>query len=118
MRAGLDCIGLLVLSGQAAGKKIHDVTNYAQYPRSEELLSALRDQFDLVDPGDEQPGDVVALQIRQRVQHVGILTENGLLHTCALTLNGKKKGKVVEVALDDRWSTRIHSTWRYRTWPQ
>jgi len=119
-KAGIDCVGLQVFAGLAAGAVINDFTDYSLYPNPEQLLKNFEEQMDPIPAHEAGPGDVPIFWIKERKvpKHVGILTTGPyFIHTHSSIRVGKQKGKVCEVTLDDRWAPRVHSFWRYR-WQQ
>jgi cell wall-associated NlpC family hydrolase len=109
VKAGIDCIGLIVNAARATGRKIVDNTNYPRTPDPAQLLKYIQLNFDQLDVPEE--GCIVLFWIRssKKPQHAAILTETGgILHTWY------DVGKVVETPFDDRWTKRIHSYWKLR----
>lgn len=112
-RAGVDCIGLVVLAARAAGHVVEDRTTYSRRPKPEDLLPMLALHLERVP--DATAEDVVAEDIlvfsllrRDLPQHVGIATGEGtFLHTNAHV------GRVVETRLSGSWTRRLHSVWRW-----
>lgn len=120
---GMDCIGLLVCTARALGIEHHDWQAYGRNPNGRTLVEKLSLSLDRVDVASLAVGDVACFwMLSPRLpQHVGIVSDVGLIHTWAATLaNGKhatrmgQGGRVVEVAFGDDMRARLHSAWRWR----
>lgn len=100
-RAGLDCVGLLIVVGRDVGliPASFDYTNYerAQWPWV--MLKQLRRWFVERRDGPE-PGDVIVIAPRLESLHVGICTGSGVIHARSQT------ERVVEHRLTDEWIYR------------
>lgn len=73
---GLDCVGLVIKVGHATGHSSFDFLAYSQEPDGETMEALLDEQMDkLTSANDAQPGDVVAMDFGEGIQHVGILLE-------------------------------------------
>lgn len=112
---GMDCIGLLVYSGKAAGKLPLDldVTGYPRYPDGKLLIHHLDANLDRVHPDDMRPSDAVCVAYDRFPQHVGILGEyrhGGLSMIHALG----SAGKVVEHRLLFTRLMRFVGVYRFR----
>lgn len=106
---GLDCIGLVVISGRAGGAKLQDCIDYSPYPDGRTLLREAEVNFDRIPIEDAADGDVMLFRLRAEVpQHVGILDGEDLIHTNASV------GWVTKHRYDERWRMRTHSAWRFR----
>jgi len=103
----VDCLGLLVLAGRAAGIPGEDFTRYGREPWDDQLRKTLRRICG--DPVDDwRPGDVALLRWgNSEPTHVGILADHPLgglsiIHAHSLygvvehSLNGYVSGCVVE----------------------
>jgi cell wall-associated NlpC family hydrolase len=100
-RMGVDCGGLLMAIGQQAGLEIIPPETYSLSPDVELVRKALQANCVEIPLADAQPGDVLLLAFAGAPQHVGLLTDIGLLHAWA------KPGKVVEHLIDAQWERRI-----------
>lgn len=111
VKEGIDCAGLVVNCGQAAGHDIEDTGVYGRGPEPERLLAHIEKHFFQIEQADAGDGDMILFWVVDfdLPQHVGLLTAEGtIIHTWA------NIGKVVENSLDKRWTDRIHSYWRYK----
>jgi len=108
---GLDCIGLLVAAATVLGlpQVAGDSTAYGRDPAHGLLESYMRDLFGSP-VSDMQPGDIVAIDFKGAIRHVGIVG----IHPGGLSLihTNFSVGKVTEARLDDRWLKRIKAVYR------
>lgn len=114
-RAGIDCIGLVVKSGNEAGYVVEDHTVYGRCPRPDHLLHHIGLSFEQIPIEDAGVEDILLFWVRKPhlPQHAGIISKDGwLIHTWS------DVGKVVETPLDDYWVKRTHSAWKYKQWQQ
>ncbi|MFM9889785.1 MAG: NlpC/P60 family protein [Rickettsiales bacterium] len=115
--AGLDCLGLLLLSAEKAGLRFGglsalalDVPHYGTRPDSVLLGSKLGDY--LVAVHVAQPGDILLLAIDGRPQHLALVSDYpakgmlGMIHAYAATR------KVVEHAYDAHWQAATRQIFR------
>jgi cell wall-associated NlpC family hydrolase len=113
---GIDCAGLIVLTGRAAGVLPEDaeLRGYRRSPDGRTMIALLSKWGTRV--SEPRPGDVAALVVRgaQVPQHLGIISELpdgrlGLIHACA------RHRRVVENSIGDRDQlTRIIGYWSFR----
>lgn len=110
---GIDCIGLIVLAGRDAGMAFpaFDRTDYGTEPVDGMLQEMLRLAFGPpVSP--MQVGDVVAIDFKGVVRHVGIVGQHpqglSLIHT------NMAVGRVTEARIDSKWANRIKGIFRVR----
>lgn len=104
-RAGIDCIGLAILSYRDIGIELVDRQKYGRSPERDGLREAMIEQFG---PPVEniQVGDVVLMQWYQQPNHVAIVTDYpyggfGLIHALA------SSKRVIEHRLAGPWPSRI-----------
>lgn len=71
-RAGMDCIGLLLLAGRMAGHALPDAPAYAREPQDHALRQALAAHLDAVPVSAAAPGDVLLFKLGIYGGHVGI----------------------------------------------
>ena len=96
--AGLDCLGLLLLSADRAGVRINglsplalDVPDYGARPDAALLQSKLGEH--LVAVRQARPGDILLLRIDGRAQHLALVSDYpqqgmcGMIHAYAATRN-------------------------------
>lgn len=97
----LDCVGLLFAVAADIGKPQKDFTTYSRWADGHTLMQELDKRMPRVD--ERLPGRAIVFWLRnpKRPQHVGLLTDVGLLHTHAGV------GKVVETSIDEKWRRRF-----------
>lgn len=115
-RYRVDCIGLVVLSLQAAGLQMRDRLDYGRYPWQDGLDREMREHFgDAVDYYDLEPGDIVTMRGIGQPEpgHVGVIARaaTGYL-TLIHSYNADANTRVVEHRIDDAWSRRIAAVYR------
>lgn len=98
-RNGVDCIGLLLVTCWALGLSDYDVDGYGRTPDGDFMRRECARL--MTETRNPCPGDVVVMRFSREPQHVGILTERGLLHSWAVP------GRVVEVTMPDAWQRRV-----------
>jgi cell wall-associated NlpC family hydrolase len=100
-KLGVDCGGLLICIGQQAGLTIIPPATYSMSPDINLVRRALDANCTVIPLAAAQPGDVLLLAFAGAPQHVGLMTDIGLLHAWA------KPGKVVEHRIDEQWQRRM-----------
>lgn len=70
--AGLDCIGLVIVSARAAGLHLPDPGRYSREPTGQQLRQAAASVADRVELGAVEPGDVLVFNAGIYAAHVGI----------------------------------------------
>lgn len=104
----LDCAGLVVVVADQLGLPHADQTGYARQPSGGRLEAALASQPGLVRiDGEPQAGDVLLMRFSGMPQHLGICTDDTLIHAW------EAAGKVVEHRLDTVWRRRIVAVYRF-----
>jgi len=71
-RAGLDCIGLVLLAARDCGIAAEDPAPYAREPSSQRLREELARYLDEVSIADPRPGDVLLFNLGIYGGHIGI----------------------------------------------
>ncbi len=105
-RAGVDCIGLLVLIAQDLGLSVFDQTDYSHQPDGQRLQAAL--EAHLTPVAVPAPGDVLLIRFQQLPQHVALLVDGGdIIHAYA------QARRVVRHRLDDLWRSRMVRAYRF-----
>ncbi len=115
--AGLDCLGLLLVTAQACGIRLeeqpvtaHDVRNYGARPDTAFLQQRLMRFLRPVEV--PQVGDVLLLKIAHSPQHLALVSdypvagELGMIHAYAVAR------KVVEHRYDAHWRAVTHGVYR------
>ncbi len=111
---GIDCVGLLVCVMRECGLNVEDQTNYNGLIDAGFLRSKLDSHLvELSSPSDKEGwlkagvvgvGDVLLLRIGKNPQHIGIVSDVGIIHT------HQNAGRVIETNLSG-WSKRIVSAY-------
>jgi hypothetical protein len=107
----VDCIGLLVLAGEAVGIEIRAPKVYGREPWDDQLRQGLRDHFGEPVAGPYQPGDVAL--IRWGVgepSHVAILADGA--HGVLTMIHAHNLHGVVEHRLDGPFLKVIEEVYR------
>ena len=105
-KAGLDCIGLLVVVAEDLGLPVEDCITYKRWPSPADLMMHLRTKLDELPTYTADVGDILVFwwNRKEREQHVGFYSGKTLIHTY-----GKAK-RVVEEPFSDFWIRRwMHS---------
>lgn len=108
--AGMDCVGLVVLSARDIGVELVDYAHYRQLPNPRELLRRMKlNPMERVDR-EPEPGDILLFWYRRgskMPQHMGLMSDDGYM----IHAHGGA-GRVVKHRLDDNWRGRLHSVWQ------
>lgn len=117
-RSGVDCLGLILLSAEAAGIRIegkraqsYDQRTYGHRPDCEHLERMLAARLTRIDPACKRPGDVLLLRIEGRAQHLALLTDYPVPQTFGMIHAYAVARKVVEHRLDASWDAAIHAVY-------
>lgn len=103
---GLDCVGLVLWVGHRLGLTQFDLAAYSRFPRERQLL-VHASEAGFVEAARPFKGCVLCLRLLELPQHLGIMTERGMIHAC------QSAGRVVEHRLDCSWRDRIVAVLRY-----
>lgn len=104
--AGVDCIGLMVLTARDCGMVIDDETGYSRQPDGRQLQAALDKYLQRIDA--PEPGAVLLMRFERDPQHVALMADGGdIIHAYA----GARK--VVRHRLDEIWARRIVAAYRF-----
>lgn len=110
---GVDCLGVVSAVGRALGVVDHDELDYGASPRPRRMGEGLRRHLIEIPICAALPGDVVWMAWRSEPQHLGILTDIGILHAHSLVRDGAQEGRCVEHPLDAEWRGRIRAAFSY-----
>lgn len=106
--AGLDCIGLVVVSLRAVGKAVNDRFDYGVRPDGKSLEAALI-EHGAVRVCDVCAGDVLLFRYDNQPQHVAMATDlDTMIHSFA------PAGRVVETTIGDYWRRRLVGIYRFQ----
>ena len=104
----LDCAGLLVIAGRAAGYEINDVFGYGRLPESGLLEKALDDQQCLERVfGPPQAGDVLLMKFAGDPQHLALYAGETIIHAYA------DVKQVCEHLYDADWQAKTVRVYRF-----
>jgi cell wall-associated NlpC family hydrolase len=108
---GLDCIGLVILAGQLCDKDFvsADQTDYGRDPHAGLLEGRMLTALGKPVNGME-PGDIVAIDFKGVIRHVGIVGDGQ--HGLTLIHTNGHVGRVTEARIDAKWAKRIKRTYR------
>jgi len=101
---GLDCIGVALFAGAAAGARF-TVPRYALGGDGQDALDTALPEQGCTPVGLPRPGDLILVAPASGRRHLGIVTDAGIIHAHA-GLN-----RVVEGPLDPAW--RRLGAWRF-----
>jgi hypothetical protein len=107
----LDCAGVLVHVARRLNLEHADPAAYGRHPCDGQLEHILDAQpaLEPIALAERLPGDVAIFRVSAaEPQHIGILTDLGVLHAHALVR------KVCEHRLDDVWTQRLVRVYRFR----
>lgn len=112
---GLDCVGLVVSVGRAAGVLQHgyDVRGYSRVPDGFSLMKHLYEQLDEVGRDEMAPGDVICVAFDGYPQHIGVLGDyahGGL----SIIHASSSAGRVIETRLLFSSAMRFVAAFRFR----
>ena len=110
---GIDCIGLVVKSMEAAGIQMRDRLDYGREPWKDGLEHEMRAHFG--EPVlDLKAGDVITMRgIGQLgAGHVGIVAEKNGYLTLIHSYNADANSRVTEHRIDEVWENRISEIFR------
>lgn len=113
-RAGVDCVGLLVVVRRALALPVEDRSGYDRQPHAGALAEELSRQLiklPLRRPLVYEPADVVELAIKGEPHHVGLLTERGTIIHATSGRRGSPN-KVVEHRFIYPWTDRVRAHYR------
>ena len=109
-RGGVDCLGLILgVADELQAKKndkllsFYDNISYKKIPQKNQLRDAMDKYFTNINPKDILIGDIALFQINKEIQHLGILSNIGLIH-CYIQAKG-----VVEHRLSGKTSSHPNS---------
>ena len=85
---GVDCIGLILGVADEIGAKhnnkllsFYDDISYKKIPQKNQLRDIMDKYFININPKDIQIGNIALFQINKEIQHLGILSDIGLIHS-------------------------------------
>ena len=104
--AGVDCLGLVVLTARDCGISVTDRFGYSRQPDGQQLMAELDVQLQRI--AEPEPGAVLLMRFERDPQHVALMADGGdIIHAYAMAR------KVVRHRLDAIWSRRIVAVYRF-----
>jgi cell wall-associated NlpC family hydrolase len=109
-RHGLDCLGLLLRVAHDLGLTEWDETGYSEQVDTARMRRKIEEFCDYVGAGgtDPEPGDVLLFSIKGSPQHLGLATDQGVIHAY------QSAGRVTEHALDCTWKRRLVAVFSWK----
>ena len=110
--AGLDCLGLVVVTARALGIEMLDRSDYHRDPDGVSLVREIGRSLDgPFNLSEKRIGSVILFQfLLDLPQHVAIYAgDNIIIHSIAVSPR-----KVCEMRLSDEWLKRAVSVWEFR----
>ncbi len=111
-RAGLDCVGLIVMVARDLGLSDYDSTAYGRRAQGHAFIEPFRRNMDGVPLHGVRPGDVLLFADAAYPCHCGIVSERHelphLIHAYAL------RRQVVEEPYAGEWTAKVKFCFRFR----
>jgi len=105
--AGVDCVGLVVLTGQLSGVTVYDTANYQRHAKNYDFVTHFVDAGCVAKPiKDRRLGDVLIFNDKTFPAHVGIMAD-GALGTPHLVHAYALRREVVEEELTSEWAAKL-----------
>lgn len=82
-RRGVDCVGLLVQACRAVGVEIEAPSSYPKRPTTGFAMESMKRIARRIAPEEARVGDLVHMAFAGQATHVGILTDQGVVHATA-----------------------------------
>lgn len=107
-KGGVDCLGLVLGVADEVGAEykgrplsFYDDLSYPKIPKNNQLKSAMDKYFLPINSKDTKSGSIALFQINKDIQHLGILSDVGLIH-CYLQAR-----RVVEHEISDDFKRKV-----------
>jgi NlpC/P60 family putative phage cell wall peptidase len=104
---GVDCVGLIIGVAHFFKLTDFDYRNYSHTPDGFLMRQLLDQHLRSISIQDAKPGDIVLMRFEAEPQHVGILSDYGIIHAYAQVRH------CVEHRLDNIWKSRIVGAYAY-----
>lgn len=111
-RAGVDCIGLLLVAARDAGRDLPDPAPYAREPQGTRLLEGIAALCRRV--AVPEPGDVLLFRMGIFGGHVGLATRHAAYGVPAVLHAYAPHRRVVEQVMDDTLRGALAGAFRLR----
>lgn len=113
--AGLDCLGLLLITAKECGLPFVesiDVPTYSMRPDTVLLQQKLMHFLEPVTPCDIRPGDVLLLRVQHAPQHLAIVTDYPAVNALGMIHAYAPARAVVAHRYDEEWQALTHAAYR------
>ena len=104
---GVDCVGLIIGVAHYFKLTEFDYTHYSHTPDGYLMQQLLDQHLESIAIHAAKPGDIVLMRFDTEPQHVGILSDYGIIHAYA------QVRRCVEHRLDGVWQSRIVGAYAY-----
>jgi NlpC/P60 family putative phage cell wall peptidase len=104
---GIDCYGVIEMVGRALGIAIPENIVYSRIPDEKELIGYMDTYAVNIPVSAAMAGDIVIIPFMNRMRHMAILTDSGMLHSY------EPQGKVIEHAIDAKWRRLFRRAYQY-----
>jgi len=105
---GIDCIGLVSCVARNLGIVDVRTQSYKLPPTIDQIDNALARYCETIPLTAAKPGDIVTMAIGGRSQHVGILSDIGIIHCMQ---GAQHTGS--EHGIDAKWQRRLRRAYRF-----
>lgn len=107
-RAGVDCVGLLMVVARELGLSDYEFGTYRRLPDPRVLLGELAAQLERVAVADARAGDVWLMAWHADPQHLAIVADRGrIIHAYS------QPRAVVEHIADAQWRERVRGAYAF-----
>ena len=103
----MDCVGLIIGVAHKFELTDFDYTNYSHAPDGFLMQQLLAQHLQSISIPEAKSGDIVLMRFETQPQHVGILSDYGIIHAYA------QVRRCVEHRLDAIWQSRIVAAYAY-----
>ena len=104
---GVDCVGLIIGVAHFFKLTDFDYVNYSHTPDGFLMRQLLDQHLYSIPIPEAKAGDIVLMRFEAQPQHVGILSDYGIIHAYA------QVRRCVEHRLDQHWRSRIVGAYAY-----
>jgi NlpC/P60 family putative phage cell wall peptidase len=105
---GVDCAGVVIGVAKALGLSDFDTVDYAKQPNANAMTKVLNEHMVRIPVNEATIGDVLHFAFDREPQHVGFITDIGILHAYA------QVRKCIEHSFDDAWKARVRGAYRFK----
>ena len=105
---GVDCIGIIICVANDLKLSDFKTTSYTRQPNGDMLRALLAQELIEIPIEEIQPADIALFRFENEPQHVGFITDIGLLHSYM------QVKKCIETSLDEIWKSRMVSAFKFK----